>query len=76
MSALTALGGPALEVFLINVLGLYSYSHPVLLGAVPTWIAWVYFAGGPAVGLLGRRVRASLAGQQKAREEGQTQRGS
>lgn len=28
MSILTAVGGPAIEVVLINGLGLYSYSHP------------------------------------------------
>jgi hypothetical protein len=27
---------------------------------IPTWIAWVYFSGAPAVGNLGRRVRADL----------------
>jgi hypothetical protein len=59
MAAMTAVCGPAVEMFLINVLGLYQYSHPVVLG-VPTWIPWVYFCGGPAVGNLGRRVWSEL----------------
>jgi hypothetical protein len=59
MSVLTAICGPAIEVILINLLELYHYSHPQVLG-VPTWIPWVYFCGGPAVGLLGRRAWADL----------------
>ena len=59
MAALTAVAGPAVEVALIH-LGLYSYSHPQLFGPIPTWIAWVYAAGGPAVGNLGRKVSAKL----------------
>lgn len=132
MSLLTAVAGPAVEVFLINVLGLYHYEHPLvrqgqtatqvvhlclthsnkgkemteesgrygqsLLGVlyrclrlvhqaslsacwlplsclplnvaqvlgVPTWIPWVYFCGGPAVGLLGRKVWATLKAQGQA----------
>ena len=58
MAALTAVGGPAIEVALIHA-GLYQYSHPDLLG-VPTWIAPVYAAGAPAVGNLGRKVAAAL----------------
>lgn len=64
MSALTALCGPAVEVVLISF-GLYHYSHPEVLG-VPSWIGWVYFAGGPAVGNLGRRVLCELAAQEAA----------
>jgi hypothetical protein len=56
MAALTALAGPATEIALINVGGLYHYTYPDFAG-VPTWIPWVYFAGSPAVGLLCRRVR-------------------
>ena len=131
MSLLTAVAGPAVEVFLINMLGLYHYEHPLvrhgqtatqsvklldartsgketadessrcgqsLLGVlhrclwrvhqaswsacwvpltclpltgaqvlgVPTWIPWVYFCGGPAVGLLGRKVWATLKAQGRA----------
>jgi len=62
ISAVTAVGGPLLEVGLINGPHLYVYSHPEIWG-VPGWIAWVYFAGGPAVGLLGRRVAADLRRQ-------------
>jgi hypothetical protein len=60
MAALTAVCGPVVEMVLINNFGLYHYTHPVVLG-VPTWIPWVYFAGGPAVGNLGRRVWQQLA---------------
>eukprot|EP00879_Flechtneria_rotunda_P019077 GHRR01020029.1.p1 GENE.GHRR01020029.1~~GHRR01020029.1.p1 ORF type:complete len:315 (+),score=64.10 GHRR01020029.1:533-1477(+) len=62
MAALTAVCGPAIEMFLISKIGLYHYSHPVVLG-VPTWIPWVYYCGGPAVGNLGRRVWHDLAVQ-------------
>ena len=57
MASLTALAGPAAEIFLINVAHLYAYAAPDVLG-VPTWIPWVYFCGAPAVGLLARAVRA------------------
>lgn len=60
MAALTAVCGPAVEVLLVNGLGLYHYTHPVVAGAVPTWIPWVYFCGGPAVGNLGRQVWREL----------------
>lgn len=63
MSVLTAVCGPVVEIGLINVFGLYHYTHPVWFGAVPTWIPWVYFCGGPAVGNLGRMVWQSLKGQ-------------
>jgi hypothetical protein len=46
MAALTAACGPAVEIGLINLLGLYHYTHPQWLG-VPVWIPWVYAAGGP-----------------------------
>jgi Insulin-induced protein (INSIG) len=59
MAALTAVSGPAVEVVLINAGHLYSYSHPDVLG-IPSWIAWTYCAGGPAVGNLGRTVWAHL----------------
>lgn len=59
LSLATALGGPGIEVALINGPHLYAYSHPDWWG-IPSWIPWVYFAGGPAVGLLGRRVAAEL----------------
>eukprot|EP00850_Spirogloea_muscicola_P007975 SM000041S15534 [mRNA] locus=s41:652036:654112:- [translate_table: standard] len=55
MATLCAFAGPLLEIVLINVGGLYSYTHPGILG-IPLWIPWVYFAGAPAVGNLGRRV--------------------
>jgi hypothetical protein len=62
ISLLTAVCGPLIEVALINGFSLYAYSHPAWMG-VPTWIAWVYFAGGPAVGLLGRQVWHTLKEQ-------------
>lgn len=64
MAALTAVAGPAVEVLLIKQ-GLYAYAHPQLFGAIPTWIAWVYFCGSPAVGSLGRKVAAELTAMQR-----------
>uniref|UniRef100_A0A7S1UIV9 Uncharacterized protein n=1 Tax=Phaeomonas parva TaxID=124430 RepID=A0A7S1UIV9_9STRA len=52
-SAITALGGPALEYFLINKLGLYTYLLADWKGMC-SWIPAVYFMGGPAVGNLYR----------------------
>lgn len=60
MATITALAGPAIEMFLIAELDLYSYSHPTAWGIIPTWIPWVYFCGSPAVGNLGRKIRAAL----------------
>ena len=59
MALATAVGGPLIEVGLINVLGLYHYSHPDLAG-IPLWIPQVYAAGAPAVGNLGRQVQYEL----------------
>lgn len=59
MALLTAVAGPATEIFLINKLGLYHYNHATWVG-IPTWIPWVYFCGSPAVGNLGRKVKAVL----------------
>ena len=67
VAAATALGGPGIEFFLIKSLHLYRYADDSFLGAFPAWIAAVYFAGGPAVGALGRRVRAELASGKKKR---------
>lgn len=67
MSALTAICGPLIEITLINQFQLYQYTHPHFLG-VPSWIPEVYWCGGPAVGLLGRRVFADLQELQKADE--------
>ena len=52
----TAVAGPAAELFLVNVPGLYSYTHGDLYG-ICSWIPWVYFLGAPAVGNLARRVQ-------------------
>ena len=49
MMALLALIGPAAEVGLINWLHLYAYTHADAAG-IPSWIPWVYAAGGPANG--------------------------
>jgi hypothetical protein len=65
MAVLTAVAGPATEVVLINKLGLYHYSHATQAG-IPTWIPSVYFCGSPAVGNLGRKVKAVLERNQTA----------
>lgn len=69
MAALTAVGGPLVEMLLINGAHLYHYSHPVLLGT-PTWICWVYACGAPAVGNLGRKVSSALLAERQ-RQRGQ-----
>jgi len=61
MASLTAVCGPLIEVALIKGGDLYHYAHPDMVGAVPSWIAWVYFAGGPAVGNLARKVAEELS---------------
>jgi len=59
MMALLFFIGPAAEIGLINGLHLYAYTHPDLAG-IPSWIAWVYAAGGPANGALGRQILFEL----------------
>lgn len=59
MASLTAVAGPAAEIILINYGHLYAYSHSDIFG-IPTWIPWVYFCGGPAVGNLSRQIRNEL----------------
>jgi len=54
-----AIGGPIIEIFLINVFHLYSYTNPDIFG-IPSWIPWVYACGGPAVGNLSRTSRGKL----------------
>eukprot|EP00955_Chlamydomonas_euryale_P036731 350539-Chlamydomonas_euryale.AAC.3 len=60
-------GGPSLPAPFSYVLAPPLPCRVQILG-IPVWIAAVYFAGGPAVGLLGRRVRATLAQQESARQ--------
>lgn len=59
MMVLLAVIGPVVEILLINGLHLYEYSHPDIWG-IPSWIAWVYAAGGPPNGALGRQVLYEL----------------
>lgn len=59
MGLLTGVGGPCVEVALINLGGLYSYSDPEFCG-IPLFIAAVYFAGGPAVGNLARALEGGI----------------
>jgi hypothetical protein len=65
MACLTAVAGPLVEIVLINGTHAYAYTHPEIWG-IPTWIPWVYFAGAPAVGNLGRRVSSSIAARRQA----------
>ena len=60
MSLLTAVCGPAIEVVLISKFHLYEYTHADVFDCIPHWIGFTYFAGGPAVGNLGRRTLADL----------------
>ena len=59
MMFLLATIGPVTEIGLINQLKLYSYTHADFAG-IPSWITWVYAAGGPANGALGRQVLHEL----------------
>ena len=59
MMVLLATIGPAVETQLIGALHLYAYSDPDVAG-IPTWIAWVYAAGGPPNGALGRQILHEL----------------
>lgn len=52
----TAVGGPIIEIFLINIPHLYQYTHQDFYG-ICSWIPWVYFLGAPAVGNLARRIQ-------------------
>jgi hypothetical protein len=60
MMLLLATIGPVVESGLINELGLYAYTNPDFFG-IPSWIPWVYAAGGPANGALGRQILAALS---------------
>ncbi|CAM9844535.1 unnamed protein product, partial [Chrysoparadoxa australica] len=53
VSLLTALLGPAIEIGIVNLLHLYSYTDADFWG-VNSWIPVVYALGGPAVGNLSR----------------------
>lgn len=68
MCGLLATIGPAVEVGLINQLHLYSYTHPDVAG-IPSWIAYVYAAGGPANGALGRQVLHEIERRSERRSE-------
>lgn len=65
---LTAVGGPVIEIVLINGPELYRYVHPDVLG-IPLWIPWVYFAGAPANGNLGRKIASSLSRQRESESD-------
>lgn len=66
MGLLTAIAGPAVEIVLIKLGHLYSYSQPEF-GGIPLFIVPVYFAGGSAVGNLARAVEA-LNGRERHEE--------
>lgn len=53
LAFLTAIAGPAAEIFLVNGPRLYTYTHADALG-VASWIPAVYFLGASAVGNLAR----------------------
>jgi hypothetical protein len=59
MMVLLATIGPVVEIGLINQLHLYQYTEPDFNG-IPLWIPWVYAAGGPPNGALGRQVLFEL----------------
>ena len=53
LGALLAVGAPAGEMIIVNILGWWHYDRPDLLG-VPHWAAWCYAAYGWGVGNVGR----------------------
>ena len=66
-SALTAIGGPLIEVGLISFLSEpwgYHYNDPGETGFFPLWILPVYFLGGPANGNLARSFWNALSVQE------------
>jgi hypothetical protein len=65
LSTLTAIAGPIAELILINYGGLYSYTHADFYG-ICSWIPWVYFLGGTAVGILARKVYALESGLEES----------
>lgn len=54
LALLTSVVGPITEIVLVH-LGLYSYTNADFFG-VCSWIPWVYFLGGQAVGNLSRKI--------------------
>ena len=64
MMALLFTIGPVVEIGLINLLHLYTYTHPDVAG-IPSWIAYVYAAGGPANGALGRQILFELENKER-----------
>ena len=68
MALLTAVAGPVVEISLINFFHLYTYSAPDFW-AIPSWIPWVYAAGAPAVGALGRQTIFVLDEQYRAEQQ-------
>ena len=53
LGALLAVGAPAGEMIIVNLLGWWHYDRPDLLG-VPHWASWCYAAYGWGVGNVGR----------------------
>lgn len=62
IAVLTAIGGPLLEVGLVNApwWDLYAYNQADFYG-VDSWIPWVYLCGAPAVGCVARLVRSKVS---------------
>jgi len=61
LAVATAVAGPVVEILLINLTHIYSYTHADVLG-ICSWIPAVYFLGGPAVGNLARRIYKEFDG--------------
>lgn len=59
VSFLTAVAGPVTEILLINGFKLYHYNDADFYG-IDSWIPWVYFLGGQAVGNLARATLRTL----------------
>ena len=59
LSILTSLAGPMVELILINNFHLYFYKNADYYG-ICSWIPWVYFFGGSAVGNLSRSIHYKI----------------
>ena len=63
MLVLTGIGGPIIEIVLINFTHFYRYNHADLYG-IDSWICWVYALGAPAVANLARKIYYDLSSKE------------
>jgi len=59
LAILTGIGGPLIEILLINTTHLYKYTNADFFG-IDSWICWIYALGAPAVANLARRLKKDM----------------